>query len=324
MGSVPLARVIRSGVEESVHRGDVAVVDEAGSVLLSAGDPERLVFARSSMKPLQAAVSLSLLNREPPDPEVAVMCASHNAEPVHLEAVRSLLARCGVPEGALRCPAFRPWDEETAIQAPQPRRINSDCSGKHAGMLGACAAQGWSLDSYTDPDHPLQRAILARVIEVAGLEPVAVGIDGCGVPVHGLPLAAMARVYARMGSPRRLGDFGQHLARAVSAMRAQPYLVAGRNRVDTAVMDATPNVIVKSGAEALICAAVLDRDVGVAVKIRDGNSRAAGPSLIQALAWVGVLDPETLEALRPFANPAVLGGGVPVGEIVASFDLASA
>ena len=108
--SIPLVRVVRSGLEESVHWGDVAVVDPEGRVLAHAGDPGRVLFARSCMKPLQAAVSLSLAGVEFPDPEVAVMCASHNAEPVHVATVRSLLARVGIPEGALRSPAVRPWD----------------------------------------------------------------------------------------------------------------------------------------------------------------------------------------------------------------------
>src|SRR5207248_97328 len=115
--------------------------------------------------------------------EVAVMCASHNAEAVHVEAVRSLMSRAGVPEDALQCPAMRPWDEETVIQSPERRRINSDCSGKHAGMLAACLAQGWPMDGYRMADHPLQRAILRAVLSASGLESVDVGMDGCGVPV---------------------------------------------------------------------------------------------------------------------------------------------
>src|SRR6266516_565622 len=111
---VPLVRQIRSGLEESVHSGDVAVVDVEGRVIASAGDPEIALFARSSMKPLQASVSLSLVPFDFPPAEVAVMCASHNAEPVHVKTVRSLLARAGVSEGALLCPAARPWDEEAA------------------------------------------------------------------------------------------------------------------------------------------------------------------------------------------------------------------
>src|SRR5439155_16368406 len=103
---------------------------------------------------LQAIVSLSLAPFDFTDREIAVMAASHNSEPVHLEAVRSLLARAGVPEEALRCPPRRPMDDEAAAGAGEPRPIHSDCSGKHGGMLAACRAQGWQLESYLDPGHP--------------------------------------------------------------------------------------------------------------------------------------------------------------------------
>src|SRR6266511_296374 len=191
MPPMPLARVIRSGLEESVHTGDVAVVDADGALVAFAGDPDRMLFARSSMKPLQATVSLSLAPFDFTDPEIAVMCASHNAEPVHIEAVRSLLDRADVDEEALRCPAMRPWDDESLAADPARRPINSDCSGKHGGMLAACRAQGWPLETYRDTVHPLQQEILRAVLLACGEKSVHVGVDGCGVPVHGMPLRAM-------------------------------------------------------------------------------------------------------------------------------------
>ncbi len=321
MPSVPIARVIRSGLEESLHAGDVVAVAADGRMLASAGDPERLLFARSSMKPLQAAVSLSLAPFEFSDREVAVMCGSHNAEPVHVEAVRSLLGRAGVPESALRCPSRRPWDEATLVASPDPLPVNSDCSGKHAGMLAASLAQGWPPDTYLDPGHPYQGEVLRAVLLATGLRSVGVGVDGCGAPVHGLPLGAMATLYAGLARPGRLGDLAPHAARAIAAMRAEPYMVAGRNRVDTAVMVETSDVVVKSGAEGLVCAAVLGSGIGVAVKAGDGASRATGPALIRALRLLDVLNDDQVERLAPFARPDVLGGGGPVGSVVADFTL---
>jgi L-asparaginase II len=321
MPATPLVRTLRSGFEESVHSGDIAVVDISGRLVAFAGEPERPLFARSSMKPLQAAVSLSFAPQVFPDDEVAVMCASHNAEPVHVSAVRSLLARGGVLESALMCPPMRPWDEETAAASPEPRRINADCSGKHAGMLAACQAQGWPLDSYRDPDHPLQAAVMRAVLQAAGLDQVTVGVDGCGVPVHGMPLHAMAAIYARLSDAPRWEGLEPHVGRAVESMVAAPYMVAGRNRADTAVMQAAGNIVVKGGAEGLICASLLDLGLGVAVKIRDGSPRAPGPALIHALAELDALDAKQLERLEPFGRPAVLGGGIPVGEVVADFVL---
>jgi L-asparaginase II len=273
------------------------------------------------MKPLQAAVSLSFLGFDPSDSEVAVMCASHNGERIHIETVRSLLDRADVPEAALRCPSVRAMDEDAATEAPERRPINSDCSGKHAGMLAACVARGWPLESYTEPDHPIQQAIARWVATASGQEPVSVGVDGCGVPVHALSLVAMATIYARLAAPEKLGSLGPFAGRAVAGMKAEPYLVAGRNRVDTAVMDAVPAVLAKSGAEALICGSLLDRSIGIALKVRDGGARASRPGYIRVLDRLGVFEGEMPEPLREFARPLVLGGGRPVGEVIASFDL---
>ncbi len=255
MDPVPIARTIRSGLEESAHLGDVAAVDRDGRLVASAGDPNRLLFARSSMKPLQATVSLSRAPFPFTDREVAVMAASHNAEWIHLQAVRTILARAELEEIHLQCPAMRPWDDAALDEDPVKRRINSDCSGKHAGMLAACRAQEWPLDSYREPNHPLQQEILRVVLAVTGLHDVPVGVDGCGVPVHGMPLRSMATIYARLGTPDRWGDLGPHARRVADAMEAEPYLVAGRNRVDTALMQTVPGLIAKGGAEGLLCAA---------------------------------------------------------------------
>ncbi len=315
-------RVVRSGFEESVHDLDVSVVGAAGDLVAFAGDPGRAVYARSSMKPLQAAVSLSLAPLPFSDAEVAVMCASHNAEPVHLEAVRAVLARVGVGEEALRCPATRPRDADAAAAAPDELAINSDCSGKHAGMLAACTVQGWPLSTYREPEHPLQRRVLAAVLAATGLPEVHIGVDGCGIPVHGMPLQAMAAIYARLAAPAALGELAPFAERAIAAMRAEPYLVAGRGRVDTAVMRRAPGIVVKSGAEGLICAAVQAAGLGVAIKSRDGAGRPAGPALIEVLRLLDALDDAAARDLAEHARPVVLGGGRPVGEATAEVALA--
>ncbi len=323
MTSVPLVRVIRSGLEESVHLGDVAAVDPDGSLLARVGDPDLRLYSRSSMKPLQAAVSLSFASGafDFSDREISVMCASHNAEPVHLEAVRRILERAGLDEDALRCTPRHPIDEEAAAAGPGIRAIYSDCSGKHAGMLAACVAAGWPTETYLDPGHPYQRAVLEAVLRAGGEERVHLGVDGCGAPVHGMPLRAMARIYAGLARPGRWGHLESPAARAVAAMRAEPYMVAGRNRVDTAVMEAEPGLVVKAGAEGLLCASLVDRGIGVAVKVRDGSARAAAPAMIHALRAFGALDDERVGRLEAFARPPVLGGGRPVGELLAEFDL---
>lgn len=319
--AVPLVRVVRSGLEESVHAGHIAVSDADGRLVAWAGDPEWLVFARSSMKPLQATVSLRRLMDQLPDDLVAIACASHNAEPGHLRAVRRLLRAGGVPVAALRCPPALPSRSADAARAGGPRRIYHNCSGKHAGMLAGARAAGWPLETYLEVGHPLQREITKTIRRATGVERPTIGVDGCGLPVHGVPLRAMATLYARLARPDRLGTLGPTAARAVAAMRAHPFLVAGTGGLDTVLMPAVPGVLSKGGAEALACAAVMDEGLGVAVKIDDGGDRASAPALIHALALLGAIGDEQLDALAPIARRPVLGGGRPVGALEASFRL---
>jgi L-asparaginase II len=274
------------------------------------------------MKPLQAAVSLQAADRDLPDDEVAVMCASHNGEPVHVETVRRLLSRAGLDSSALRCPPGWPLDQKTMPTVTGPRPELHNCSGKHAGMLLACVRSGWDTETYREPDHPLQARIHQAVLDASGLDELsAVGVDGCGVPVHGMPLSGLATLFSRMARPEHLGELAPWARRAVSAMLAEPYLVAGRDRVDTAVMGTTGDVAVKAGAEGLLCAAAAGPGLGIAVKIQDGSSRGTAPALIRALFLLGLVDEEELRELRRHARPPVLGGGRPVGEVVAEFDL---
>ena len=318
--AVPLVRVVRSGVTESIHLGHVAVCDPSGRLLAVAGDPERLLFSRSSMKPLQAAVSLRRIAEPLPRELVAVMCASHNGEAVHVRGVRRLLRAGGLAERRLGCPPDLPMAAHARREAVGPRRIYHNCSGKHAGMLLACDRSGLDLGTYLRPSHALQREIVRAVRTATDADPV-IGVDGCGAPVHGVPLRGMATLFARLAGPERLGRLAEHAATAVGAMRAEPYLVAGRARSDTLIMEAVPGVITKVGAEGLHCAAVLGQGIGVAVRIDDGSDRAAAPALLRTLDLLGVLDEGQRERLASVAAPAVLGGGRPVGALEPGFGL---
>src|SRR5712691_7990788 len=256
----PLTVIVRrAGVVEARHRIHAVAVQD-GAVIAEAGDPGLVCFMRSSSKPLQALP----LARARPDLEprdLAIASASHLASPAQLEAVRALLAKAPAAEDELECgPAGKP-----------PRKLNHNCSGKHAGMLALCRAQGWRSEGYRLEGHRVQREMLAVHAEAAEVpaDELRTGIDGCGVLTFALPLERMAHAFARL-SQLEGGD------RIAAGMKAYPDLIRGPRAADTRLMKTLPGWIAKGGAEGLLCASGVG--IGVALKVEDGNGRAVGPA----------------------------------------------
>jgi L-asparaginase II len=266
----PITVAVRRGeTVESRHRVHAVAVQD-GTVVAEAGDGGLVTFMRSSAKPIQA-LPLTRALSELAEKELAIACASHEALPEQLEAVRALLTRAPAGEDELECgPACDP-----------PSPINHNCSGKHAGMLALCRAHGWDSRGYRLPFHPCQHAMQAEVARAADLDEdeLETAIDGCGVVTFALPLERMALAFARL---ERL-DGGDRVA---AAMRAHPGLIRGPSGIDTALMRAHEGWIAKGGAEGLMCAAG-PRGLGLALKVEDGSSRAVGPGLAAFLGRVG-------------------------------------
>jgi len=304
-----LVHIVRNGLVESVHEGDVAVCDADGRVLAFAGDPDRMLFGRSCEKPIQGAVSFQSMG-EPadlPDELAAVMCASHNGEPVHVAAVRRLLRRGPVAASALQNPRDR-------LHGGRRSRLHDNCSGKHAGMLVASAHQGWDLVTYRSRSHPLQRRVARAIVSATGVERPRLGVDGCGLPVHGMPLRAMATMYARLAEPERLGRLGPSADRVVAGMVAAPYLVGGAKRLDTDVMTVGGgDVVAKEGAEGLVCATWRSERIGIALKAADGSWRRLAPAFVAVLEELGVVPEAAAGGLRHHTRQPVLGGDEPQG-----------
>lgn len=312
----PEVVVIRGPVEESRHGIAVAVADAAGRLVAGGGNPHLVTYLRSSAKPLQA---LALVETGAVDAfgiqpdEIAVACASHSGEDVHVAAVRSLLKRVGLSEAALNCGVHPPVERDAALRilrsGARPTEVHCNCSGKHAGMLTTCRQLGCDLEGYWRPEHPLQQLLLANVAAMAELPAaeIAIGVDGCGVPVHGMPLVNMATAFARLADPSGLEEVRQAAARTVvRAMQAHPYLVAGKGRFDTALMEtARPRVAAKSGAEALFCVALPELGLGVALKVIDGGSRAVAPATMAVLDQLNAVTGDDLEELRDWRRPSV-------------------
>ena len=302
----PLAAVRRGALVESVHRGRLAVCDPEGNVLEAVGDPEAYIYARSSAKPSQALPLVLSGAAEAfglTDEELAVACASHNAEEPHLAAVRSILEKAGLTEDDLQSgahlPLYEPEADKLIRSGEDPRPIHGNCSGKHAGMLAVCVHEGYETATYRDPGHPLQRRILGLIAEVCGLreDEVLIAGDNCGVPAFALPLRSLATGLARVATRNALPDeLALAALRIGDAMREHPFMVAGTGRFDTDLMRST-DLLVKGGAEAVL--AVGSRDGwGMVLKISDGALRGVRPVALAALGGMGVEVPEAVSDVR--------------------------
>jgi L-asparaginase II len=322
--------VVRGPLVESRHRLSLAVSDAAGRVVVSLGDSDSLTFYRSVAKPMQA---LPLVEEGVADafgltsPELALCCASHQGEPEHVEAARSILRKAGADESLLRCGPHAPYAASAAgalfTSGRTPEPIHNNCSGKHAGMIALALGMGWDPLDYHRVQHPVQRRMIDEVARWSGIEPerMPLGVDGCGVVCFAVPLSAMARSFAAF---TEAAERGEGAASVVGAMTAHPFMVGGTGRTCTDVMTvAGDRVFVKLGAEGVYGGGLRGQGLGFAIKIEDGGRRAVEPALVRLLEGLGVLSSEDVERLARHARPEVRNTlGEVVGEIRAAFDVA--
>ncbi|MDQ6653278.1 MAG: asparaginase [Acidobacteriota bacterium] len=337
----PLVQVTRGGISESRHRGHIAAVEPDGKIVAHLGAPETLTYLRSSAKPHQAIplVSCGAADRFGfTEKEIALACGSHSGEAIHTEVAASMLKKIGLEASALKCGTHEPFSPEVTRRlrekGEKPNVLQNNCSGKHTGMLALALHLGAPIETYDASTSPVQLAIgraVSQFSEVA-IEDIAIGIDGCGVPVFGVTVKAMALMYARLVAPPPEFDdkIKSACARIVSAMTTYPELIGGTSdRLDTEIMRAAKGrLISKVGAEGVYTVGVLPckewpRGLGLALKIEDGDDHRARPTVvIESLRQLGILADESLEAVSRYAFfPVRNRRGDVVGEVSAKFQL---
>lgn len=303
----PVAHLIRGGVVEGIHYGSVVVIGSEGEVRFQLGDIEAAFYPRSALKPVQAVAMVRA--GLPLDGELlSLAAASHSGEERHIEGTRRILELAGVSEGDLRNVPDMPFDpvvrDAWVREGRLPSRLAQNCSGKHAAMLYTCRLNGWPLEGYLDPGHPLQQAIAEIVEDLTGQRIAQVTVDGCGAPLFAVSLHGLARAAARITTAAP----GTPEARVADAMRRHAEMASGSGRDVASLMRAVPGLLAKDGFEGVQVAALPDGRA-VAVKISDGANRARVPVGAAALAWAGV-DPSLL---TEFQGEALFGGGRAVG-----------
>lgn len=339
---VPLVDVTRGPIVESTHFGSLVVCNNRGEVIASVGDPDAVVFLRSSSKPFQVLPLVELGGMERfglTERELAVMCASHSGTDEHVRVINGIHQKLGVSADDLLCGMHPASDAQTAERMLLNHETNTplrhNCSGKHTGMLAGCLLQGFSTADYINPQHPVQQRIIQTFSEMTGVpvDQIKLGTDGCSAPVFAVPLRAAALAFARLADPALLPEPRQSaLRRIFKAMTAHPDMVAGPGTFDTTLITAgRGQILTKGGAEGYQSVALLpgacgegSPAYGITLKISDGDpsSRARSTAMVEALRQLGALTPAQLEELKPwYTRPVYNWRHIEVGEIRPYFTL---
>jgi L-asparaginase II len=313
----PLAQVVRGETVESIHRGHLVVMDASKRILNVVGDPDFVTYFRSASKSFQAIpfITSGAADRfGMMEPEIAMACASHSGEPVHVALTAGMLDKAGLTEADLKCGTHLPFNEaeaERMLQAGErPNQLHNNCSGKHAAMVAYAKHIGAEVGTYDRIDNPIQQEILRTVAAFAEMpsEEIAIGIDGCAAPNFAMPLSAMARCFANLIDPPAgfSGELRAACKRIVSAQLNHPELIGGTERLDTLLMKAAPRrFISKVGADGVWLCGVppieqYPSGLVIALKIEDGDDRRARPVVaVSVLKRLGLLPADSLPDLDP-------------------------
>ncbi len=322
-----LVEVLRGPLVESRHRGAVCVIDADGGTVLSLGNVERRVFPRSAVKAIQALplVESGIADRlSLTDAELALACSSHSGEPDHAATALAMLRKAGQGSTCLECGTHWPMGEAAtralAAAGERPTALHNNCSGKHAGFICLACGLDEKPQGYSRSEHPVQQAVRASLEDLTGASHTddVAGIDGCSIPTYAIPLPALAFGFAKFGTGHGIGRECAAAARRIrQAVAKHPFMVAGTGRFDTRLMEVLrERAFVKTGAEAVYCAALPELGYGIALKMDDGGTRAAEVAMAALILRLLRLDGEERVAVERLVRPVLRNwNGMEVGAI---------
>jgi L-asparaginase II len=331
--SVKLVEVTRGDIVESIHRGDIAVVNSNGNLIYKLGDINHLCYMRSASKPIQviAALEAGIVEKYGLSlAEIALAMSSHSGERIHIATLKSIMQKTGISEDALLCGTHEPLGIEAARKLISdgiiPNSLHCNCSGKHLGQLAAVKAKGLPLNDYNKLGGGIQPEILDIISAFSGVEASAIklGIDGCGIPVYGIPLMNIALSYANLCSNSfKNGKYDRSREYVLKAMTTHPEMIGGKGRFDTELISHFGDRLIgKFGDEGVYCIGLIGKGTGIALKIEDGHTRAVGPVILETLRQMGVVGSEELDPLKNLWKPSIKNHrGENVGEIRPVFEL---
>ena len=306
-----LVKYLRGTLVEEEHYGFRMLANKERVLEYSGETGHYPFYLRSCAKPLQASLLIDYgmdIKYDMSDGEIAICCASHAGEDVHLEVERNLLNKLGIDETFLKCGLHKPLSktkqDEMLLKGEVENVLHNNCAGKHIMMLGLCKMNGWDLTAYDEEEHPLQIKIKEKITELCELKHrFPMTKDGCGVPIMSMPLEDMLRGYLNLFTNPRY-------EKIKNAFLNHPYLIGGENRLDTKIIQNSENIIAKVGAGGLCIVVNLEKEEAFVVKISDCDMKAREYVVVQSLKnlhWADISSDMIIRTLH----------GETVGQIVA-------
>jgi L-asparaginase II len=329
----PLVVLTRSHIIESIHKGYISVVDTSGEKIYCTDKNDVKIYMRSSAKPIQAVAfansgAMNAFNITPH--ELAIICSSHSGEAFHRNAVNSILKKIGLSDKHLQCGIANPYNKNMLNnlikKGERPSPLFNCCSGKHAAMLALCKYYCYSIEDYTELEHPVQQLIIKIIGELLNIPQadITVGIDGCGVPTIALPISQIAQLYALLAAGENCSNkYSNALNKIAKAMKANPLMINGDKEFCSDLIACTyGRALGKVGAEGVYCIAVPEKQLGICIKISDGNERAVYPVATHLLRQLGILNDEAMEKLEKWIEPPLKNHkGNLIGHTLPVFDI---
>ncbi len=320
-------KVKRGEYIESIHTVYAVAVDNKGEIIFSSGDPDYYTCFRSAFKPFQAAAAIKLGATKAAGfskKHIALMCASHRGEPMHVETAKEMMDYLGLNIDEFECGAHYPSDQSSRRELVQKKMsahaIHNNCSGKHAGMLALAMHLVGSTSGYIKKNHPVQKNIFSLLKEYTDRNKISTSIDGCSAPTPFLTLKEMANLYQIFGSSRF-----KELNIAYDSMVEFPFLISGTGGFDTDFIKAlNGKAVTKIGGEAIrgVSVRVPDRGcIGIALKVLDGNFRALSPATMKVLDYLGLLSNSEKLSLKNYSEISLKNhNNFTIGRINATID----
>lgn len=305
-----LVTYIRDGLAEQEHYGFVVLANKQRAFDFTGDSKNQPFYLRSCAKPLQASLIIDYgmdKSYDMTEEEIALCCASHAGEEIHVNIAKNLLRKFELNENYLKCGLHKPiskTEQQKLIKNGESENIlQNNCSGKHIMMLGLCKMKGWSLDDYDSPEHPLQIAIKEKIYELCNVtKDYPLTKDGCGVPIMSMPLENMLHGYLNLFCNPKY-------EKIKNAFLNNPYIIGGEDRTDTKIIENSNGLIAKVGAGGLCIVVNTNTDEAFVVKISDADMKARELVVLKTLKnlhWAEIESDRTIKTLH----------GEVIGEII--------